>query len=72
MEQVLEAGHKRIMKFFSQVKVVEIPAAELLPLDPQEKSFCNINTPEEYYRLRSLPFDDELQKETSLSPLRRA
>jgi FdhD protein len=63
IEQVLDAGHKRIMKFFSQVKVVEIPAAELLPLDPQEKSFCNINTPEEYYRLRSLPFDDELQED---------
>ena len=60
MEQVLEAGHKRIMKFFSQVKVVEIPAAELLPLDPQEKSFCNVNTPEEYFKLRGLPFDDEL------------
>ena len=63
MEQVLEAGHKRIMKFFSQVKVVEIPAAELLPLDPQEKSFCNINTPDEYFRLRGLPFDDELHKD---------
>ena len=63
MEQVLEAGHKRIMKFFSQVKVVEIPAAELLSLDPQEKSFCNINTPDEYYRLRGLPFYDELQKD---------
>jgi FdhD protein len=63
MEQVLEAGHKRIMKFFSQVKVVEIPAAELLPLDPQEKSFCNINTPDEYFRLRGLPFDDELLKD---------
>jgi FdhD protein len=60
IEQVLEAGHKRVMKFFSQVKVVKIPATELLPLDPQEKSFCNVNTPDEYFRLRGLPFDDEL------------
>ncbi len=60
MEQVLDAGHKRIMKFFSQVRVVEISAAELLSLDPQEKSFCNVNTPDEYFRLRGLPFDDEL------------
>ena len=59
MEQVLEAGHKRIMKFFSQVRVVEISAAELLSLDPQEKSFCNVNTPDEYFRLRGLPFGDE-------------
>jgi FdhD protein len=59
IEQVLEAGHKRIMKFFSQVRVVEIPAIELLPLDPQEKSFCNINTPDEYFRLRGLPFDEK-------------
>lgn len=58
MEQVLEAGHKRIMKFFSHVKVVELPAAELLKLDPQEKSFCNINTPDEYYRLRGLASDE--------------
>jgi FdhD protein len=60
MEQVLEAGHKRIMKFFSQVHVVEIPAEELLPFDPHEESFCNINTPDEYFRLRGLSFDDEL------------
>ncbi len=60
IEQVLKAGHKRIMKFFSQVKVVELSAPELLELDPQEKSFCNINTPDEYYRLRGLAFAENL------------
>ena len=63
IEHVLDAGHKRIMKFFSQVHVVEISAEELLSLDPQEKSFCNVNTPDEYFRLRGLPFDDELHKD---------
>jgi FdhD protein len=62
IEEVLKAGHKRIMKFFSQVRIVKIPSVELLPIDPQEKSFYNINTPDDYFRLRGLPFDDELFK----------
>lgn len=62
IEQALKAGHKRIMKFFSQVRVVEIPAIELLPLDPQEKSFSNINTPDEYFRLRGGPLVEDLYK----------
>lgn len=52
MELVLNAGHKRILRFFDQVRVTEIPAAELQQTDPQERSFRNINTAEEYFQLR--------------------
>ena len=37
---------------FEQVRVVEIPCRELHKFDPAEQSFQNINTPEEYHRLR--------------------
>jgi FdhD protein len=52
MEQVLDAGQKRIMLVFDQVKLIELPASEVRQLDPEEKSFQNINTPEDYFRLR--------------------
>ncbi len=53
MEEVLDAGQKRIVSFFDQVKVAEIAPEELQCIDPQERSFRNINTPEEYFLLRS-------------------
>lgn len=52
MEQVLATGKKRIISFFDQVRVVEFPSERLQQLDPQEQSFRNINTPEEYFQLR--------------------
>lgn len=52
MERVLDAGQQRIKQFFDQVKLVELAAAEIRQLDPQEQSFLNINTPEDYFRLR--------------------
>jgi len=59
MERVLDAGLKRIMLFFDQVKLVELPASEVQRLDPQEQSFQNINTPEDYFRLRGTLITDE-------------
>jgi FdhD protein len=52
MENALDAGQKRIIAFFPHVKVTEIGARELSALDPGELSFRNINTPQEYFRLR--------------------
>ncbi len=52
MEQVLDSGLKRIIKFFDKVKLVELPASKIRRHDPEEKSFQNINTPEDYFRLR--------------------
>jgi len=52
MEKILDAGQRRIMLFFDQVKMIEIPSKEIQELDPGEMSFRNINTPEDYFSLR--------------------
>ncbi|WP_432821499.1 formate dehydrogenase accessory sulfurtransferase FdhD [Trichloromonas sp.] len=52
IEQVLDAGRRKIIQFFHEVQVVEVPAAELLQVDPEGMSFRNINTPQEYFALR--------------------
>jgi molybdopterin-guanine dinucleotide biosynthesis protein A len=48
----LERGERRIISFFPNVRVREIPPKEIAAIDPGFASFRNINTPQEYYRLR--------------------
>ncbi len=52
MEEVLDSGRKQIRLFFDQVKLVQLPVAEFRNIDPQEQSFQNINTPQDYFHLR--------------------
>lgn len=52
MAEQLASGRSRIIDFFPQVKVEELPVAAWEDLDPHGLSFRNINTPEEYYALR--------------------
>jgi len=52
MEEVLDRGQKRIVGFFPQVTVAEVDTATWQEIDPEGLSLRNINTPEEYYRLR--------------------
>ncbi len=59
IEQVLDAGKKRIALFFEQVKVIDVPNNEIRALDQSERSFLNINTPEDYFRLRGTLVPDE-------------
>ncbi len=59
MEEVLDAGLKRIIAFFDKVHQVELPAATIRQHDPEEKSFQNINTPEDYFRLRGTLVENE-------------
>jgi len=62
MEEVLDRGQKRIVGFFPQVTVEEVDTGEWQDLDPEGLSLRNINTPEEYYRLRETlpPTNDEV------------
>ena len=53
----LEAGQRRVVSFFPQVHVRNLVDEAWQDLDPQGLSFCNINTPEEYFRLRGEPPD---------------
>jgi FdhD protein len=48
----LDAGQKRIASFFPQVHVREIGNEHWQEVDPEGRSFRNINTPEEYFLLR--------------------
>lgn len=52
MAGALNAGEKRIVSFFGKVRVHEMSVESWEDCDPQELSFRNINTPEEYFHLR--------------------
>jgi len=48
----LDAGERRIVSFFPQVRVHKVPAETFAAIDPHGVSFRNINTPQEYFGLR--------------------
>lgn len=52
MEQVLERGERKIIRFFPEVAVCELPEQVWGLHDPEGRSFLNINTPREYFSLR--------------------
>jgi FdhD protein len=52
MESSLKGGEKRIVSFFHNVHIKRIRADQISSLDGSFFSFSNINTPEEYFRLR--------------------
>lgn len=54
MADVLQAGGRRIVDFFPQVRVRHVERAELEALDPEHLSFFNINTPEDLSRAQAL------------------
>ena len=53
MERSLQGGERRIVSILPQLKVRELSAAEVARFDPRFASFSNINTPQEYFELRS-------------------
>lgn len=50
----LAAGERRVQSFFPDVRVREIGAAEVARYDPEERSFFNVNTPEEWRQAKGL------------------
>jgi molybdopterin-guanine dinucleotide biosynthesis protein A len=50
----LAAGETRIRSFFGRSSVLTIPASEVARYDPDFRSFCNINTPQEYFTMRNV------------------
>ena len=65
VEASLDPGDRRIVSFFPAVHVREIPPEEIAAIDPGFASFRNINTPDEYSRLRG---DDPRQEEPTGEP----
>ena len=53
MEACLRKGRRRIVSILPELRVREISAVEVARFDPCFDSFSNINTPQEYYDLRS-------------------
>lgn len=50
----LEQGRRMIVSFFGDVRVRYIKKAEIQRFDRQNRSFLNVNTPEDWDRVRSL------------------
>ena len=54
MERRIAAGQLKITGFFPDVRVLEIPEAEVARLADPERVFMNVNTPEDLERARSI------------------
>jgi molybdopterin-guanine dinucleotide biosynthesis protein A len=54
LKAMLDAGERRVVSFFDRVRVEVIEPPELLALDPEGRSFMNINTPEDVVAARKL------------------
>lgn len=54
IERQLAEGNAKIIDFFSQVRVKEVPEERLRQVDPQLLSFFNVNTPEALVRAEEI------------------
>jgi len=54
IERRIAAGRLKITGFFDEVRVLEIPEADLAPLGDAAQIFMNVNTPDELARARAL------------------
>ncbi|HEX9191645.1 MAG TPA: formate dehydrogenase accessory sulfurtransferase FdhD [Candidatus Deferrimicrobiaceae bacterium] len=52
IERSLRDGERRVVSFFDRVTVRRVAVEEVSRFDPSLDAFRNINTPEDYYRLR--------------------
>ena len=48
IEEAIESGRRRVISFFESVSVRYVEPHEIAHLDPDLRSFANINTPEEW------------------------
>jgi FdhD protein len=53
LEELLQTGDQRVISLLPRVNVREVPAEEVALFDQGFDSFANINTPDDYYRLRN-------------------
>jgi len=63
MERALAEGRRRIVSFFPEVRVYNMPRSVVAEIDPEFVSFKNINTPGEYFELRE---DERVANPTAL------
>ena len=53
IETVLRRGGRKIVDFYDKVRVRPVPEADIRALDPELKSFRNVNTPEDLAATRN-------------------
>lgn len=53
IEAAIRAGQRRIISFFPHVRVRYVTPAAVAPFDPHMRSFRNVNTPEDWERVRA-------------------
>ncbi|MFZ2950516.1 MAG: molybdenum cofactor guanylyltransferase [Desulfuromonadaceae bacterium] len=66
METALEAGKRRLVSFFPEIRATIVPGDAVRFVDPDLDSFRNINTPADYYDLR-----DEERVGCAITPVGR-
>lgn len=54
VEELLARGERRVGALFPLLHVRVVGRAEILPIDPQLRSFCNANTPADWQRVQRL------------------
>jgi len=54
MEEVLRQGQQKIITFFPQVRVRVVEQRDLEVFDPEQRSFVNVNTPEDWEEVQRL------------------
>jgi molybdopterin-guanine dinucleotide biosynthesis protein A len=59
IEPRLLANKLRVIGFFEEVKVRYVTREEIAPFDPHFHSFVNMNTPEEWEKVKSMSQGDE-------------
>lgn len=52
-ELMQDAENRRVVALFSRVRVRQVLPEEMASIDPEFDSFDNINTPDDYYKLRN-------------------
>ena len=57
LEELIQNGNQRVLSLLPQVRVREVHSDEIAFFDRWGDSFVNINTPDDYYRLRSAGFE---------------
>lgn len=57
IERLIDSDDLRVIAFLASVRVRYLEADEITRFDPQQRSFFNINTPEEWERARHIESD---------------
>ena len=58
VEKAIQQGHKRLISFLPDVRVRYVEEEMLRRVDPELRSFVNVNTPEEWERWVGVPLSD--------------